>query len=245
MSHSRLLPAEVAGCLHDRACVAQEDGRARAAEDDIGPASRGQHLTHCWRRDRTGAAHEERGGGPGAAQRRQETDHEQRICPARGALPRPEAGGDQGVGRACDNAPGHRAIALGVMVREGEGLLALRGVRRVSAIEPHRRRGLGRARKAVVHERGRKAGERGARHAMCASGERRGTREVLGRIERHTFSAQRKQGSGPATVGIMAVCIPRGHLVETLGEEGAQGGAIDDGCRLSRTAAAKRAVTPL
>ena len=110
------------------------------------------------------------------------------------------------------------------MVREGEGLLALRGVRRVSEIEPHRRRGLGRARKAVVSKRGRKAGERGERHAMCESGERRGTREVLGRIERHTFSAQRKQGSGPATVGIIAVCIPRGHLVETLGEEVAQGG---------------------
>jgi hypothetical protein len=76
------------------------------------------------------------------------------------------------------------AMALVVMVIEGQFLLAMRRGLRVSEVEDNRRRGLGIAGHKVVHERLGEAVEIGAGHAVVESGAGRCTRHVLGGSER-------------------------------------------------------------
>jgi hypothetical protein len=110
-------------------------------------------------------------------------------------------------------------VTLGVMGREGQFLLTMRGVRGVIAVEDHGRGGLGGARNKMIHERLCEALEVGAGHAVFAPRAGRGTRQVLRGIERYPLHAQLQQRIVPETIGIMAVGISRSALIAPLGEQ--------------------------
>jgi hypothetical protein len=111
-----------------------------------------------------------------APQIREEPHQDQGILRTGMPLPRPEAGGHQGVGGPCENAQRQIVVPLGVMVREGQCLLTMRGVLRVIEVEDHGSGGLGIAWNEVVNKRLREAVEIGAGHAVFEPGEGRGTR---------------------------------------------------------------------
>jgi hypothetical protein len=223
VSHGRLLPEQVTGGLHDWRRMAEEHGMASQAEDERDPAPLGEHLQHFWRGAMTVTAHENRGLRPVAPQIREEADQAHRIFHATGPLPRPEARHHSGMGGPCANAQRQRAITLIVMVREGTLLLAMRGVCRMVEVEDNRRGGLRVAGKKLVHKRLRETREIGAGHAVFEPRERRGTRQVLRGIQRAAFHAQLQQGIIPQTVGIIAVRIARGALIDALREEVPEG----------------------
>ena len=149
----------------------------------------------------------------------QEADQDHRILRPRRPLPRAEEGGHHGVRGAFKNQQRQRAITLGVMVIEGEFLLAMGRVFRMIEVQDNRG---GRPRIAgneVVDERLGETVEVRAGHLMFEPGEGRRTRQVLGGIERDAFDTQLKHGIVPETVRIIAVRIAGGDLIETLGEE--------------------------
>jgi hypothetical protein len=192
---------------------------ARHAKDESGSTPLGKDCPHLRSRAGIIAAHEDRRVGPGASALRQPPHQDQRIFSARGPFPRPEAGGRQRVGGAVTDRQGQRAKALGVMVIDSQLLRAMRGLRGVIEVEDHRRRGGGGVGHEVVNKRVGKAVEIGAGHTVFEPGERRGTRQVLRGIERETCDAQLQQGIRPATIGIIAVRIAGGDLLEARGEE--------------------------
>jgi hypothetical protein len=71
----------------------------------------------------------------------------------------------------------------------------------------------------VVDERLRETVEVRTGHLMFEPGEGWGTGQVLSRIERSAFHTQLKQGIVPQTVGIIAVRIAGGELIDPLGKE--------------------------
>ena len=86
-------------------------------------------------------------------------------------------------------------------------------------VQDNRRRGLGVAGNEVVNERLGEPVEVRASHTVFEPGEGRSTRQVLRRIERYAFHAQLKHGIVPETIGIIAVRIAGGDLIDALGEE--------------------------
>jgi hypothetical protein len=109
------------------------------------------------------------------------------------------------------------------MVIAGQTLLTMRGVLRVIAVEDNGSGGLGIAGNAVVNKRRREAVEIGAGHAGFEPGQGRGTRQVLRGIERSPLHAPRQQGIVSETIGILAVRIARGEVIDPLGEKVTQG----------------------
>ena len=114
-------------------------------------------------------------------------------------------------------------MALVVMVIEGQFLLPMGRVLRVIEVEDNGRGGLGVARNEVIDERLREAVEVGAGHAVFEPREGRGTRQVLRGIERYPLHAELKHGIVPETIGIIAVRIAGGDLIDPLGEQVTQG----------------------
>ena len=165
------------------------------------------------------AADQERGRGPMAPERGEEADHAHRLVRARRPRPRAKEGGQQGGRGPCTHPQRQRAITLGVMGREGQGLRARgRGCRRIE-VQDKRGRGRGSAGKAVVDARLGPPGEVRAGHLRCEPGKGRRPRQVLGRIERDAFHTQRQHGSIPEAVRSIAVRLAGGHVGETLGAE--------------------------
>jgi hypothetical protein len=111
------------------------------------------------------------------------------------------------------------AIALVVMIIEGEFLLAMGGIIGVVYIEDNGGGRLGVAGNEVVHAGLCEPIEVFAVHLMLQTGEGGGTRQVLRRLQGKPLHAELKQGVVPETIGIIAIRIPRSDLVDTLGQE--------------------------
>lgn len=79
--------------------------------------------------------------------------------------------------------------------------------------------GLGIAGNAVVHKRLGETVEVRAGYSVFEPREGRGTRQVVGGIERGAFHTELQHGIVPETVRIIAVRIARGDLRDTLREE--------------------------
>jgi hypothetical protein len=213
------LPEQVAGLVHDWGGWPEEHGLPREATDNIHPTPRGDHFHDLWGGTVTIASDQERGGGPVTPEVGQEPHQDQRVFRAGGTLSGAEAGSHESMGGAFKHEQGQRAITLIVMVREGAFLRTMGGSRGVIEVEAKRRWRLGGAGNAVVNKRLRKAGEIGARDAVFEPGEGRSTRQVLPRIERDAFDAQREHGIVPETIGIMAIRIARRDVIDALGAE--------------------------
>ena len=219
----RPLSEQVAGRLHGWGRLAEEHGIARQAKDEIAVAPRGKALHDLWGREVTSATHEEGGSRPVVPEVRSQAHQDHRIFQARGPLAWAEAGGHQGVGGACKETQRQVAMTLIVVILAGACLLARRGVLRVIEVKAKRRWRLGVTRHEMVHNRARPTGEIGARHAVFEAREGRGAGEVLGRLQGDPLYTELQHGVVPKAIGIVAVGIPAGDLIETLGEEVAEG----------------------
>ncbi len=146
------LVVESTGCLHDRSGLAEQDRVTSKPEDEIDVAPMGEHLHDLWGGEMTVPTDEDMGPRPVAPQIGQEPDHHHRVFCADRALPRTEAGGHQCMRGAFENEEGQVAIALVVMVIEGELLLPMRRVIGVIQVEHNGRRGLWVAGDEVVHQ---------------------------------------------------------------------------------------------
>ena len=204
------LLVEPACLLHDRGGLAEQDGIAREAKDEIGPASMGDapRSLPVSRNDcRRGRGYGSEASG--AAERTGDATKIIAFSAPVGRVPRPEAGGHQGVGGPFKNEQWQIAITLVVMVIEGEFLLSMGWVIRVIQVEHNRRRGLGVAGDEVVDERLRQAVEILAVHTVFETREGGGTRQVLGPDREATARrCSLQHGIVPETIGIIAVGIP-------------------------------------
>jgi hypothetical protein len=120
------LLVEPAGLLSDGSRLAEQDGITSHAEDEIGEAPLGKDLNDLWGGEVTVATAEDMGSGPVAPQRGQEPDQDHRVFRADRTPPRTEAGGYSRMRRPFENDEGQIAIALVVLVIEGELLLPRR-----------------------------------------------------------------------------------------------------------------------
>ena len=182
---------------------------------------------------------------PVAPQIGQESDHGHGVLSAGRPLARSQAGGHQGMRGTLENEEGQIAIALVVMVIEGTRLLTMRWVIGVIQVE-HKSRGWFRVAGAeLLHQGPRQAIDVLAVYAVFQTREGGATRQVLLWLQGWPLDSKLDQGGVPQTMGIIAVRIPRGNLVDTLGKEGTEAMVDKDGCRLSCTAAARRWVRPI
>jgi hypothetical protein len=101
--HGSPLLEEASGLLHDRGGLAEEHRVPCEPKHKIHVPSMGNDLDDFWGREMTVAADQDMGRGPMASERGQEANQEHRILRPRGALPRSEAGGDQGVRGPFEN----------------------------------------------------------------------------------------------------------------------------------------------
>ena len=214
---------EGAGLLPDRGGLAQSHGMARQADDDIRQAPRGAQRQHLRGRAMTVTADQERGGGPVAPESGQEPAQEHGRLRARRTPPRSAAGGHQGGGGPCTHAPGQRASTVGVRGREGPCLRSRGRGLGVIEVEDHGGRGRRVARNAVVNERLGEPGAVRAIHAVFQPRHGGGARQVLGGGAGWPLQAQRKHGGVSEALGLMAVRIAGGDVVETLGNAVTQG----------------------
>jgi hypothetical protein len=155
--------------------LAEQDGIAREAKDNIGPASMRDHLDHLWRGKMAIATDEDVRVRPVAVQIRQEPGQDHRIfCPA-GTGARAQGGRDQGVRGLCENKEREIAMVLIVMIIKGKLLLPIRGIIGVVYIEDNGGRRLGVAGDKVVHQGARMTIQVFAVHVVLKPGEGRGT----------------------------------------------------------------------
>ena len=163
------------------------------------------------------------GLGPVAPQIGQEPDQDHGVLCAGGTRPRTEGGGHQRVRGPFENEQRQVAIAPVVMVIEREFLLAMRRVIGVIEVEPN---GGGRLRVAgdeVIDQGLREPVEVLAVDAVFQRRKGGSTRQVLLWLQGRPLNAQLKHGVVPETIGIIAVGIPGGDLIDTLGQEVTEG----------------------
>ena len=183
----------------------------------------GEDLHDLWGREVTIATHEDVGIRPVAPEVRQQPHQDHRIFQARRPLPRSEAGGHQGVGGAFKDKQRQVAMTLIVVIIEGAFLLAMRGVLRVIEVKDNRHWRLGVTRNEMVPQtRASDGRDRGASRYVSRR-EKVGAGEVLGRLPGDPLYTELKHGVVPKAIGIVAVGIPAGDLIDTLGEEVAEG----------------------
>jgi hypothetical protein len=115
------------------------------------------------------------------------------------------------------------AIALVVMVREGERLLPMRRVLRVIEVEHNGGGGLWGTGNKVIHERQRQAIEILAVDAVFQACEGGATGQVLLGLQGRPLDPELEQGVVPKAIGSIAVRIPGGDVIDTLGKEGTEG----------------------
>jgi hypothetical protein len=108
-------------------------------------------------------------------------------------------------------------------VIEGELLLPMRRVSGVIEVEHNGGRWRGVTGNKVLHQRLRQAIQVLAVDAVFQAGECGATRQVLRGLQGRPLDPELAQGVVPKALGIIAVGIPRGNLVDTLGEEVPQG----------------------
>ena len=105
------------------------------------------------------------------------------------------------------------------MVIEGEFLLAMRAVIGVIEVKHDGRGGLCVAGNKVVHEGRGETIEVLAVHLVLKSRERGSTGQVLRGLQRKPLHPQLEHGVMPEAIGIVAIGIAGGDLVDTLREE--------------------------
>jgi hypothetical protein len=127
------------------------------------------------------------------------------------------------VGGAFENDQWQRAITLIVVGIEGQFLLAMGRVLRVIEVKDNGCWRLRVARKEVVNAGLRETGEIRACDTLLKSRESRSTGQVLRRLQREPLHAQFKQGIVAEAIGIIAVGIAGGDVIDPLGEEVTQG----------------------
>ena len=99
--------------------LAEQDGSASEAKDQIGPAAMCDHLDHLWGGKMTIAPHQDVRVWPVASQIRQQPDQDHGIFgPGRGGA-RTQRGGDQGRRNPFKNAEWQIAMVLLVMMIDG------------------------------------------------------------------------------------------------------------------------------
>jgi hypothetical protein len=179
----------------------------------------GKHLQDFWSRAMTVATDQDMRQGPLAAEIGQEAHQDHRILRPRRTLAGAEEGGYQGVQGPFKNQQRQIAITLVVMVVEGEFLLAMGRVCRMSEVQDNRGGGLRIAGNEVVDEGLGEPVEGRAGPLLFEPGEGRRARQIVGGIERGAFDTQLKHRIVPKTVRIIAVRIPGGELIDPLGEE--------------------------
>lgn len=142
----------LACCLHHGGRLAEHDGGAGQAEDDIGQAPVSDDLDHLGCGDMAVAAHQERGLGPVATEGRQETGHNHGVLRAGRPRARAEGRHDQRLGGPCTHAERQRTMVLSVMRRERPFLLPLRRVVGMIHVKDNGGRGCRVPGDAVVHQ---------------------------------------------------------------------------------------------
>src|SRR5438094_3973539 len=164
-------------------------------------------------------ADQDMGVGPAMTQVRQETGQNHGILRACGACPGPEVRCDQRMRRALKDKKRQIAIALVVMVIEGEFLLAMRGVIGVIEVKHDGSGGLCVASNKVVYQGRGETIEVLAVQLVLKTRERRSTGQVLRGLQRQPIHPQLKHGVMPEAIGIVTIGIARGDMVDTLREE--------------------------
>ena len=132
--------------------MTEQDGVASSAKDKIGPASVGNHVDHLRCGDMAIPTSQDMGLGPVMTQGRQETGQNHGMLCASGTGPRTEAGRHQCMRGPFAYKERQIAIALGVMIIEGEFLLAMGGIIGVIEVEHDGSGGLCLAGNALVHQ---------------------------------------------------------------------------------------------
>ena len=116
------LLVQTACLLYDGCGVAQQDGIACQAEDEIDQVPMGQHLDHLWCGEMAVPTDQDMGPWPVATQAGQEPDQDHRVLRTGGPRARAETGRHQGVGGPFENAERQRAIALRACLKSLRGL---------------------------------------------------------------------------------------------------------------------------
>ena len=219
---------EMARFVEEGFRVTEQDRVASEAKDNIGQAPVGDHVQDLGSRTMAVAADADRRGGPALTPVWQETGQKHRLLRASGAGPGPEGRCDSRMRRALKDQEGQRAITLGVMVLAGAFLLAMRAVIGVLEVKHDGRGGLGGAGKKVVHEGRGETREVLTVHVVRKARARGSTGQVLRGRQRQPFHPQLEHGVMPEAIGIVAIGIAGGAVVDTLREEIPEG-MVDGG----------------
>ena len=199
--------------------LAQQDGLASEAKNTIRPAGGDDDVDALRGGTMTLAADQHVGVGPVVPQRRQQPDHDHRMCGPGRAGARTQGGRDQGMRRPFEHAERQRALVLRVMMIERTLLLAIRRIVRVVSIQDNGGGGLGVAGAAVVHQGTCEAIEIFAVNVVLQTRARRGTGSGMGWVQGWPLHAEFQHRVTAETLGVIGVRIPRGELRDTLGEE--------------------------
>ena len=208
--------------LHAGCGVAQPDriaGQAEAASDQV---PMGEPLDHLWWGKMAVPTDPDRGLWPVATQEGEEPDQDHRVLRASGPRARAEAGRHQRAGEPCTDQPRQRALVLLIRVVEGALLLSVGRLVRVIKVEHDGRRWLRVAGDAVGHPRRGQPIEGLTGHAVCKPREGRRTRQGLLWSPWGALHAELKQGIATEAVGLIAVRLAGGDVIETLGPQVAQ-----------------------
>jgi hypothetical protein len=110
-------------------------------------------------------------------------------------------------------------MALVMLVIEGEFLLAMGRVLRVIQVQDNRRRRFGVTGNEVIDERLGEPVDVLAIHTVLQPREGRSARQGLRGIQRYPLHAELKHGIVPETIGIIAIRIAGGELIDPLREQ--------------------------
>ena len=156
--------------------LAEQDGIASEAKDQVSPTSMRDHCDHLWRGKMTIAPHQDVRVRPVASQIRQQPHQDHGIFGPGRAGARTPIGGDQGMRGPFKNKERQIAMVLRGIIIAGKLLLPIRRIIGVGHIEDHGGGRLGIAGDAVVHQGTRQTIDVFAVHLVLQPGERGGTR---------------------------------------------------------------------
>lgn len=199
--------------------LAPQDGLASEANNNIRPAGGGADIEALRGGTMPIAADPNVGVGPVVPQIRQQPDHDHRICGPGRAGARTQVGRAQGMRRPFEHEERQIAMVLIGMSIERKLLLARRRIVRVVYIQDNGGGGLGGAGDEVVHHGPCEPIEIFAVELMLQTRERRGTGSVMGRVHGWPLHAEFQHRVTAETLGVLGVRIPRGALIDTLGDE--------------------------
>jgi hypothetical protein len=154
--------------------------------------------------------------GPMVPQIGEQPDEDQRIFRPAGTSARAEVGRDQRVGGAFENEERQLPMVLIVMIIDGKLLLAIGGIIGMIEIEHDGRRRLWVAGNKVIHQSSRETIKVLAVALVFQTREGGRTRQVVRWVPGAPFEPQFEHRVMAETVGIIAVRIARGNLIDAL-----------------------------